>query len=192
MSDETARANLLSILADSSISRIQFNVGSVTISPGLFTRVAQGVRDGHIRVRHVPGLVSSGIYNSTENRFYLRRESFPDIPARALVVHEACHAGLDVARAAQMRVISSEAAAFISQCVYARSKSSDPENDRLYDDDARKDKVFEVAWGIAGRILSGSSPTESDIQRLRQAVLQHPDYVSEGQGVTGYDGVPGM
>ncbi len=85
-----------------------------------------------------------------------------------------------------------EAAAFISQCVYARSKSSDPENDRLYDDDARKDRVFEVAWGIAGTILGGRAPTESDIERLRQAVLQHPDYASEGQGVTGYDGVPGM
>jgi hypothetical protein len=192
MSDDVARASLLAVLADPAISRINFRVGSVAITPHLFGRVALAVRGGHIGVRHVPTLVSAGIYNSTENRFYLRRETLSTTEARALVVHEACHAGFDIARATQMRTITSEAAGYIAQCVYARAKTSDPETTRLYSDDPRKDRVFEIAWRLAGVILSGRTPPESDIEVLRQAVLRHPDYSSAGQGVAGFDGVPGM
>jgi hypothetical protein len=150
------------------------------------------VTQNKIGVKHVPGLDTAGIYNSTENRFYLRRDILSTIEAKALVVHEACHAGLDIARASQMRTITSESAAYISQCVYARSKSNSPRTERLQDEDPRKDRVFEIAWDLASLILDSRKPKESDIERLRQAVLEHPYYSKDGQKVTGFDGVPGM
>jgi hypothetical protein len=192
MSDQLARSNLLIILMDPVLYRINFSVGGVGINPAMFVRVLMGVVAGHITVRHVPRLVSPGIYNSTENRFYLRRDSFPTIPAQALAVHEACHAGCDVQRASQMRTAESETAAYIAQCVYARSKCADPSSEPLYDDDPRRDRVFELAWGVAGTILAGRAPSASELGAVRMAVLSHPNYASTAQDLAGFDGVPGL
>jgi hypothetical protein len=191
MSDQTARTSFLAILNDSVLNQMNYGIDGMAINSGLLARVRSGVTAGQISVRHVPGLVSSGIYNSTENRFYFRRDTFSTIPAQALAVHEACHAGCDIARAS-MRTVGSEVAAYIAQCVYARSKSSDPANERLYDDNPRKDRVFEVDWEIAGRILSRNPPTDSQLQQMRTAVANHPEYASTAQNSAGFNGVPGM
>jgi hypothetical protein len=63
---------------------------------------------------------------------------------------------------------------------------------RLYDDDSRRDRVFELAWGIADTILGGSAPADSAVQGLQTAVMGHPSYASSGQGPAGFNGVPGM
>jgi hypothetical protein len=41
-------------------------------------------------------MVGPGYYDPAVDTLYFRRDVFPDIPAQALVVHEACHAGLDI------------------------------------------------------------------------------------------------
>lgn len=75
----------MTILMDPVLARINLNVGGVAINYALFARVVAGLAAGRIGVRHVPGLVSPGIYNSTENRFYFRGHTFSSTPSKALV-----------------------------------------------------------------------------------------------------------
>jgi hypothetical protein len=106
----------------------------------------------------------------------------------AVIVHESVHAGLDLARASRMRLISSEAAGFIAQCTYARLKTGDP-NERLMGSTPESDRVFEIAWGLAGDVRAGRQLTTADLDALRYAVSQHPRY-RNARTLAGYDGVP--
>jgi hypothetical protein len=96
MSDDLARTNTIQILTDPALNHIRFSVGSVAITPDVFTRVSAALRQKRLAVLHDSTMVGPGYYDPAVDTLYFRRDVFPDIPAQALVVHEACHAGLDI------------------------------------------------------------------------------------------------
>jgi hypothetical protein len=55
--------------------------------------------------------------------------------------------------------------------------------------DPLKDKVFEIAWDIAGKILAGEILTSEDESKLTQALSSHPTYKAQASGNTEYDGL---
>lgn len=190
MSDDAAKRCILTVLSDAVVGRINFRIRTVPITPRLLQRVAECVRGRRIAVRHVPGLVKPAIYNSTENRFYLRRDTINTLESQAIIVHEAVHGGCDLMNASQMRVLSSEAAGYLGQCVFARAKTRNPDQERLTHERPTMDRIFEIAWDLAGIVLARRQPSEEQIEALRQAILADPDYHEEGEQLAGYDGVP--
>ena len=87
-----------------------------------------------------------------------------------------------------MRLTSSEAAAYIAQCIYACRKNRDPSL-RLTGSTPARDRVFEIAWRIAEEVIAGRQPTSADLDALRQAVSRHPNYRG-ARHLAGYNGVP--
>lgn len=88
-----------------------------TLSPFIYNRVSNYVARGLIRVREqdrVDG--ADGEYVSETDTLYLRDHSL-SFENRALIVHEATHAGFDL-MAKRMRKAHSEALAYTAQCLY--------------------------------------------------------------------------
>jgi hypothetical protein len=109
-----------------------------------------------------------------------------ELSKKALVVHEAVHAVYDMVKM-KMSVADSESIAYLVQCQYARANNPNPE-DRLFSTNKAKDKVFEIGWAIAGRILEGYSPSIDDCNRMRDAVSMHPFYSAKAAGDAGFNG----
>ncbi|HUF03234.1 MAG TPA: hypothetical protein VMM38_03580 [Aridibacter sp.] len=89
-----------------------------------------------------------------------------------------------------MDIEASESIAYIGQCLYAQANSDDSDPDaRLYDNKASKDKVFEVGWEIAGRLLNEDPLSSNYVSRMKSAVTQHPFYASNHDATADFDGM---
>ncbi|MEP6924551.1 MAG: hypothetical protein ABI954_08805 [Pyrinomonadaceae bacterium] len=125
-------------------------------------------------------------YDYGNNTLYLGFTEATSLTRKALIVHEATHACYDLLKT-KMSVADSESIAYIVQCQYARANSSDP-SQRLIGNTDAKDKVFELGWAIAGKILAGNSPTPSECNEMREAVSKHPYYMSKAAADAGFNG----
>mgnify|MGYP001557670159 CR=1 FL=1 len=184
-----ARSTIVAVLTDVAINRIRINLRGVTITPTMIREIRDLTRAGQIDVEHVPGQSTPAIYNSNENKFYLNFSRTGRMSQRALIIHEAIHAACDRANFDHMLINTSEAAAYIGQCVYMIVKENAGQGERLGHEDPTRDRVFELAWGCARTIASGGQPSHSDIEQLRSAILQHPYYSQNGTQNAGYNGI---
>jgi len=179
----------MAVLKGAGVSKLKsFTFDGYTFSPGILTWMATEIQLGTLDVMYEPKLNGKAIYNSTENRLYVGFWSAGSISRQALIVHEVTHAVMDF-QAKKVDVATSESIAYIAQCLYARanSTSTDPE-DRLYSENDAKDKVFDVGWKIAGKILDGGTVEQADVRDMRQAVSGHPEYAADATASAGYDG----
>ena len=121
-----------------------------------------------IVVRYAPG--AGGEYVHGPNIFNLPFTAPKNVNQKSLVVHEALHAGHDAIYAAPINAIREEAAAYLAQMTYAQSQlSSKPSF-------GSNGQVFEVAWGLAGKVLNDDQPTSTEIEKLKHAVQMNPTY----------------
>src|SRR5262249_23719195 len=127
-------------------------------------------------------------YDYSSNTLYLGFTSTSELTKKALVVHEAVHAVYDLVKM-KMSVADSESIAYIVQCQYARANNPNSQ-DRLMSQDKKKDKVFEIGWMIAGKLLGQdkSALTDDDYKSMRDAVSQHPYYAAKAAGDAGFNG----
>jgi len=184
-----SKRTAVAVLNSVGISKIKkFTFQGHTFSPDVLAMMAWEIENGYMDVVYEPKLSDKAIYNSSENKLYVGFWVAGSISRQALIVHEVTHAMFDF-KAAKMDVATSESISYIAQCQYARavSTSSDPE-ERLYSEIEAKDKVFQVAWGIAGKLLSGGTVNETDVSQMRQAISGHPEYATDATASAGYNG----
>jgi hypothetical protein len=188
--DAMSMVGVVSVLCGEGVSKMRvFTFESYTFVPVLFPFIAYQITQGKVGVTYSSTLGTKAIYNSTENKFYLGFLSADSESRRALVIHEATHAVCDF-QAAKMDVAASESIAYIAQCLYARANTTSTDPDaRLFSDDAAKDKVFEVAWRIAGKIIGGGTVDGTDQSDMRAAVSGHPYYATEASDSAGFNGL---
>jgi hypothetical protein len=189
--DEVAKKTVLATLADRAVRQIKFEIDSFRVDPGFYALVAQCMKRGRIRVLYNRGVGTAAYYYPSEDKLELGFTSEATLTRRAIIVHECTHAVFDLRRYVQARRVTSEAAAFIAECLFARFHSPRPKDPdyRLSSDDEKKDYIYELAWEIAGKILKGQTPTPGHYAGLKTAVLDHPDYAQYGRGLSGWDGV---
>lgn len=187
MSDQSAKQTVLQVLAKPEIEKINFSVGSVSITGHLLKRVRNCIIKNRIKVKHVPN--GDNEYDPNTNLLYFKYDNINRISQEALIVHECVHAGTDLTNAAKMRVSSSEAAAYISQCTYIRLKTKDKDR-RLMGDTPVEDKVFEIANELAEKVIAKKPLTNTDLNKLREAIGKHPFYVRNHKTISGWNGIP--
>lgn len=185
------QTTVANILTGPEIQKINsFTFYGKHFTPISFGNIKNMIEAGFIKVEHDEKKVGMAEYDYGTNTMYLGFKATTELTKKALVVHEAVHAIYDLVKM-KMSVADSEAIAYIVQCQYARanSASSDP-GDRLFSADKKKDKVFEVGWRIAGKLLGkDSSPlTDDDYREMREAVSQHPFYAAKAAGSAGFNG----
>ncbi len=144
---------------------------------------------GALNVEYESSLNGSAEYDSKENKLFLGFVAPDSLSRRALIIHETTHALFDFKKS-KMDIATSESIAYIAQCQYARAnnKSTDP-GVRLYSSDTNKDKVFEVGWRLAGKILEGKSLNSTDFSDMRRAVAKHPFYATKHSHDADFDGM---
>jgi len=188
--DDEAAETVVETLADKAIAKIKFKIDSFAVNPDSYALVASLVRSGRITVKYDASYGTSAYYNQKTNTLELAFTTATRLPQRGLIVHECTHAAFDALRYSESTVAISEAAAFIAQCLFVRINwpgKIEPD-DRLYDDDEKKDPVYAQAWKIAVMLFEGKAPAPADYTSLIEAVLKHPDY-THGRKKSGWDGI---
>lgn len=176
--NDLARQAIVNTLTGGGISVIKpFTIRGFTILNLNFSVVAINVSAGITKVRFDSSEVGMAEYDTGTNTFHLGFTDANSLSRKALIVHESVHAVCDLLKLATMDVGTSESAAYLAQCQYARGNSTDPDPDaRLFSEDEDKDRVFKIGWELAGRLLGGATPSSADYDRLRDAVNRHPYY----------------
>jgi hypothetical protein len=153
-----------------------------------FANIKDLVEQGLIKVEHDATQSGRAEYDYGTNTLYFGFTSTTELSKKALVVHEAVHAVYDLVKM-KMSVADSESIAYIVQCQYARANNPNPD-ERLTSPNKAKDKVFEIGWRIAGKLLGQDSSqlTDDDYRSMREAVSQHPLYAAKAAGDAGFNG----
>lgn len=188
--DQTAAETVLETLADKAIAKIKFQIDSFAVNPDSYALVASLVRNNRIAVEYDASLGTSAYYDQKTNKLQLAFTTATRLPQRGLIVHECTHAAFDALRYSESTVAISEAAAYVAQSLFVRINwPGTPEPDeRLYDDDDKKDPVYAQAWKIAVMLFEGKTPAPADYATLIEAVLKHPDY-THGRKKSGWNGI---
>lgn len=188
-----ARINVEVTLADPAIKKIVFDQGGMSVRPSCFAEVAKAITGGRIKVVVVKNLSTTGVYDAAVDRIELKSAEVTSVTRKALIVHECLHAWMDIAAIKNMKVKTSEAAAYLAQCIFARAKASDPKDEeiRLYSEDDKMDKVFAKAWSMAGEVvLNNANPAASDFTALEGLVEATKKYSHEANSNAKWNGVP--
>jgi len=177
------------ILGGSEIQKINsFTFYGKYFTATTFANIKSMIEGGFIKVTYDEKKSGMAEYDYTTNTIFLGFTSTTELSKKALIVHEAVHAVYDQVKM-KMSVADSESIAYIVQCQYARANSPNPD-ERLMSPNKAKDKVFEIGWRIAGKLLGkDSSPlTDDDYRSMREAVSQHPFYAAKAAGDAGFNG----
>jgi hypothetical protein len=151
--------------------------------------VANKVIDGEIAVVYDSSVgAGEAEYDSGTDAFHLGFRSAHTPTRKALVVHEAVHAALDL-KVAGVTIAESESLAYVVQSFYVREHTVDPEAERLTSENTLKDRVYELAWDMAGTLSKGRQPTSVEWLALDHAVRRHPTYKRTAGNNAGFDGV---
>jgi hypothetical protein len=187
--DERLRQEVVRTLR--SAEGISIDVGTISISGFEFRDVADKIESGEINIRHNPHLGAFAAYtpkarlglppNQLDCSF-----AFPTTDSeRALIVHEAVHAALDV-RGEITSTAKDEGLAYVAQSLWVLQRHGAVAGplDTGPKGTALEDKILEMAWNVAISLDGGSDADEADVDDLHTAV----DFVY-GAGTRTYDGV---
>lgn len=180
---------VVNILTGSEVQKINsFTFFGKHFTVGTFTQIKSLIEAGFIKAVYDESKAGMAEYDYGNNTLYLGFTSTTELTKKALVVHEAVHAVYDMVKM-KMSVADSESIAYIVQCQYARANNPNS-SERLTSPNKAKDKVFEVGWMIAGKLLGqdSSALTDNDYKAMREAVSQHPFYAAKAAGDAGFNG----
>lgn len=180
---------VVGIIGSSDVQKVNsFTFYGKTFSIGTFANIKDLIEKGFIKGVYDASKAGMAEYDYATNTLYLGFSSTSELSKKALVVHECVHAVYDQVKM-KMSVQDSESIAYIVQCQYARANNPSSSN-RLMSNDPKKDKVFEVGWRIAGKLLGQDSSglTDSDYADMREAVAAHPYYAKNAKSDAGFNG----
>lgn len=189
--DELARDMVVNFLSGQDIYTIKsFQMDSVHMVPVFFSTLPPLILTGEIKVK----FASVAAYNSGSDTLEFGFTTASSLSQKALILHEATHAVLDVIMAPGMKIADSEAMAYIVQCQYARANNTVAgarlgASDTSTADGKAEDKVFKIAWSIAGKILKNKSPKNGDYQKLKKAISKAPKYRTTYNDTANWDGL---
>jgi hypothetical protein len=185
--DELVRDMVKNVVSSADVYKVKpFKVGSVHFHPVMFVSLITLIEFGKIHFKFVT-VAGASDYYSGNNTFEFGFTTASSLSQKALVLHEATHAVLDIVMAPGMKVVDSEAMAYIVQCQYARANNT-VAGTRLVGE-GKKDRVFATGWSIAGKLLAGRSPRSEDFRRLSKAISKHPEYKNIYRNAANWDGV---
>jgi hypothetical protein len=187
--DLALRRLVVGTLAGPVIHRLNVTHGGHQITGHSMAVVANKVIDGEIGVVYDSSLGSGEAeYDSGTDTFHLGFRNAHTPTRKALIVHEAVHATLDL-KVAGVTVAESESLAYVVQSFYVREHTVDPEAERLTSENTLKDRVYELAWDMAGTLSEGRQPSAVEWLALDHAVRRHPTYRKTAGNSAGFDGV---
>jgi hypothetical protein len=163
-----------------------FLFGGNAFSSGFFAHVAGVIDKGFVHVKYDESQKGKAEYDISSNTLLLGFWENPSIVKKALLLHEATHVFYDLI-SQKMPLVTSEGIAYIVQCQYLRVNS--PAGTKRIEGIGLGDKVFEVAWDVAGKILAGGGVSAEDEADLRLALSKHPYYASKAAGDAGFNGL---
>jgi hypothetical protein len=181
---ETMVAN---VITGSEAQKIKsFAFAGKGFSPGVFGPLKALMESGAIKAVLDTSKTGMAEYDYGNNTLYMGFTEASSLTRKALIIHEMVHACYDMVKT-KMSVADSESIAYIVQCQYARANNPDP-NVRLTGNTTAKDKVFEIGWNIAGKLLAGEKPSLDEYNSMRDAVSQHPYYMGKSAADAGFNG----
>lgn len=199
-----AKYTVMGLLGSSEMSGLRsFTFEGYKFNPSNLSLMAYEIRDERMSVVFEPKLKGKALYNSTENRLYLKVPMPGSLTEKALVVHEITHAVCDF-QGKKMDIATSESIAYISQCMFLILNGNyDPgkPDERVGDWEldphtgeyisGKKDKVFVHGYRIANKVINGESVSQEDMNEMRYAIKNHPTYNNakcNPLASAGYDG----
>ncbi len=189
--DELATDMVVNFLSGQDVYKIKFfKMDSVHLHPVLFLNLPSLILLGKIKVKFASG----SFYYSGSDTLEFSFTTASSLTQKALIMHEATHAVLDVMTAPGMKIADSEAMAYIVQCQYARANNTVAgarlgASDTSTADGKAEDKVFKIAWTIAGKILKNKTPKNGDYQKLKKAISKAPKYRTTYNDTANWDGL---
>ena len=189
-SDHKAAQAVLKTLSNRAIAKIKFEIDSFPVNAAAYSKVAELVKSSKIPVVYDASAGTSAYYYQNQNKLELGFTVAATPTKAGLIVHECTHAAFDAYSYSRATVATSEAAAYIAQCIFVRLNwpGTLGEGERLYNDDEKKDRVFEAAWRIAAGILKGMKPGASDYASLKKAIIDDPEY-PKAESLSGWNGL---
>lgn len=168
--------------------RIVFSLGGISIDANSYKGVKTQIDAGKIKVEHNPKIgTNNGVYRYTANTLFLGFQTADNLDREALIVHECCHAAMDIA-AKTVRVAHSEAAAYVAQCLYFYYR-----NEAAFSSGARKptfaSEKLSAAWDVATKARANPALSDEDIAPLLAAIAKDPTYKDRHDKDESYDGV---
>jgi hypothetical protein len=184
-----AKKTVTGNLRDADTQKIKsFSLGGIGFDAKTFPILAGFIDRGKIKVEYDSAKDGMAEYDYSTNTIVLGFTWAVDEVKNALIIHECTHAVYDVANS-KMTTAISESIAYVVQCQYLIIKRGEG-GKRLSSNNAAKDSVFKLAWGIAAELqVNGKAPSKSDQAALQAAVSQHPFYMAKSAGDAGFNGV---
>lgn len=184
------RREAIRALAGPVVARVSVRYAGQVITGTTLAAVANRVIDGDISVVVDPALRSyEAEYDSGTDTFHLGFRRAVSTTQKALIVHEAVHAALDLRAASRLTVAESESLAYVVQCFFVREQTPDPDAERLSSEDPLKDRVYELGWAMAETLSKRVQPSSVEWLALDHAVRRHPKYRRTAGNRAGFDGV---
>jgi hypothetical protein len=188
-----ARRAALDILRDPVASAMAYKAGPLELKRLDFAAVVRAIEAGKITVIHRPCLGHIALYYPGRNQLLVPFSSAPPLGMRALMVHEATHAAMDIRRV-HLTMQQSEGMGYISQALYLLRNGADlgasvvspplavaPRNFLAFTG------IFKFAARIAEDIVAGVDASALDLLGLGVSLTAAPMYQSQGAPVN--DGV---
>lgn len=168
--DHQLADKIVEILGSTYTKNIYFTMSGHTVGPALFENVRRLVANGAISVNRVSDGAEHAWYNPNTNCFCVKWPSTDE--KKAMIVHEAVHAGFDYEQVRNIRQADGEAAAYLAETLYYRAKTKC----ELIGTNINNIIIFEECNKLADALHDGRMPTRADTQILRNAIYQHPEY----------------
>ena len=166
-----------------------FSVNGITFNPVDLQKLGFNILMGYNpKVKYNSNLSSLGQYDSYYNTMWFRFNSATNVMEKSNVVHEATHAACDMNRQ-KMTVAYSEVMAYIVQAQFVRANNPNPNERYLQGATWQSDRVYEIAWMLAGKLLNGVTLTALEVTNLKNAICANPTYAAEAANIAGYAGI---
>ncbi|WLD12903.1 hypothetical protein [Planctellipticum variicoloris] len=186
LNDDLARGLVVRTLMSGAARKTYFVLGPTSITVGEMGKVADYVVHDAIHVRYEPSLGEWAMYEpraaGKENTLFLAFNT-AGRARRALIVHEAIHAAMDI-RSSLVNTLESEAAAYVGASIYYYHEG---ERTKPTSTDTRLNPILSDAWDIGLKKIAGTPVTEAERQELYKKIDAHPKY--SGRTYPGYNGV---
>jgi hypothetical protein len=184
----STKTSAINILREASAWTLAFKAGPLELTRLDLLAVAAAIDIGKIRVIHRPCLGHIAYYDGrpNRNRLLLSFGSAPDLGLRALMVHEAVHAAMDIRRV-PLNMQQSEGLAYIAQALYLRRNGYNMTNSVPSPPFAQApinfiawSGIFKFAASIAEDIDNGAPVDQLDLIGLSASITAAPLYWNQG------------
>jgi hypothetical protein len=192
--DVLVEADIIQFLTKvSGMAQLKFRLGSLSVKPSDFKKVAEAFKKGDIRAVYDPKVTTgpkTAQYAVTGNILYLTFKNLTDLYNQGALIHEATHIIHDMRKLKGAAAIDNEEMGWITQMMYYRLAgykgntfpgASGPGGD-----------VFKAAFAAADWYMNNSGKTNATlIEELGKKLVLLPEYKTIGNTTIPFDGFGG-